>query len=388
VGEQEDLERFAGVDEAAAREAFARLCVDGRRILEAFLKRRVENDQDREDAIQDALANVWKARARFRNQGGAAWRGLLRLTAMRCWLDRVGRTAGRPSEPEDALEQLPDEDLPTADDVISQVSLAIDAGRLYDQANVLWLALDPAVSPTVHTRQLLAAQLFYLDREPWDQVLRLLPPEAPGEPPLTREVLDCWLSHAGVLRLLAYQTLYFSNHRLAACILGLPESTEPRALDEMMRLAVREDPGPAAPGGWKWPVVVVLLWRYRSALTAREILSRSDCPYDPDALEGVLVRSAALLPFSTEMAKLLSALARAPRAREALGAPGLWQRLAFQYRYQDDLPQRDIQERTAPAAEQVGYSITPGVLNVWLSGGRLLRRLAQSCPAQENRDHE
>jgi hypothetical protein len=80
------------------------------------------------------------------------------------------------------------------------------------------------------------------------------------------------------------------------------------------------------------------------------------------------------------MNMLLEKLDRAPQlnAKSVLGTSGLWQRLAFQYRYQDELTHRDIQDRTDPPASLVAYSITLGMLNVWLSNGRLLTQLARA----------
>lgn len=66
---------------------------------------------------------------------------------------------------------------------------------------------------------------------------------------------------------------------------------------------------------------------------------------------------------------------------------GLWQRLAFQYWYRDSLPHKDIHDRIQPAyrhvAEPAHPEITLGRLNVWLSNGRLLERLARAVRSRE-----
>ena len=59
-----------------------------------------------------------------------------------------------------------------------------------------------------------------------------------------------------------------------------------------------------------------------------------------------------------------------------LKSPGIWKRLVFQYHVFNELPQRQISEFLSPAASVVGYSLTTGMLNVWLSNGRLFAQLA------------
>lgn len=376
MNESEDLALFAGDDESAAGAAFERLSVRARRFLFVCLRERGVDPESREDVVQEALARIWRSRSRYHNQGVAAWYGLLRQTAFRCYLDMI-QARGGSGPVEFQVDDLPEETLRVVDTLMSQVSAVIDSGKLQNAADALWLEVKPGRETT---RRLLAAQLYYLDGEPWDRVLRLLPAGSADEPPLSRSELDDWLTDPGTLRLLAYHTLYYSNDELAAALLAVPDA-EPVELAVLMRRALAASPTEQAGKGWTWGEVRVILWRYRYGLLVEQILSRGDCSHDPAELAELLVRTLAQFPFSKEMERLVARLEGAVggEARRILATPGLWQRLAFQYRYADELPHRDIGERLEPAAGQVDYRITPAMLNIWLAGRRLLTRFADFC---------
>ncbi|HZT41687.1 MAG TPA: sigma factor [Chthonomonadaceae bacterium] len=382
MDEAKALEAFPGPDEDLARKAYGSLCESGRRFLRAYLRdklrHRCDHDDLIEDAVQDAFIKIWRLRESFTNQGVAAWYAYLKRVADTCCTDIL--RGKRPDIPLPTYrdEEAPRHELVVVDKIMEQILAAIQAGRLTHLADTLWLELDPALSEDTHVRQLLAAQLTYLDGAPWQEVLDMLGASLPGEDPLTRETLDAWLAHPGVLRYVAYNELYYANDRLAGALLGLGNGVASEALDALMRQALDSTPADEAPGGWNWPEVAVILWRYRNALLLEQIVQRSDCPLTRPQIKALLVRTGAHLPFNKKMADLLAGLGRAPGipARAVLGTPGLWKRLAFQYCYTDDLPHRDIQERTQPAAERVGYTITLAALNGWLSQGRLIRQLA------------
>jgi len=371
--DREALERLAGADETSARVAFESLCPRARRFLHASLRDKGADPDTREDVIQETLSRVWRARSRYRNEGPGAWYALLRLTAHRCYLDHL---SARGATVELSLEEPPPEELRVVDEMMEQVSTAVRSGELQDAADELWLGTRAGPDGS---RRLLAAQLYYLDGEPWDRILRLLGHGVHGEPPVTRKLLDDWLTDPATLRALAFRTLHYSNERLSAELLSLAE--EDARLAELMRRAAAEAPEEDSGLGWTWGEVRVILWRYRYALLVEQILARGDCAHDAEKLEELLVRTRALLPFSREMDGLLAQLERVPGmdARRTLAAPGLWQRLAFQYRYADELPHRDVGERIEPAAERAGYRVTAAMLNVWLAGRRLLGRFIEHC---------
>ena len=54
---------------------------------------------------------------------------------------------------------------------------------------------------------------------------------------------------------------------------------------------------------------------------------------------------------------------------------GLWKRLVFEYSFGEELPHKDIHNYLEPPAKQVGYKLTPAMLNAWISNRRLLQQL-------------
>jgi hypothetical protein len=259
--------------------------------------------------------------------------------------------------------------------------------RLLDHADTLWLGLDPALSRAVHRRQVLAAQLCYLHQTPRSEILELLP-SSPGEAPLTRAALDAWLSDEGVIRALAYHELFYSNDRLAWHLLGHTDPVQPHALDVLSALAGgRECDG----GEGVTPEISIILWRYRYGLKPEEILRRKDCPCDSQELDTLLASLGRRLPFTNRMVDLLTRLTPTlgtERTLTLLGTPGLWQRLAFQYYYGEDLTLHEVCERLVGPAQQVGYGIHSANLNVWLSGkqARLISRLVKYCARQRGEE--
>lgn len=379
MGEQELLREFAGGPEEAARRAFDALSCLARRFLRSYLGSRLADAQDREDVVQNTLLRLWAFRPRYRNEGVAAWYALVRRTAENCRADLLRRRREAPCDLEPDWAEPREDELEVLDAVFAAVVRAEASGEMEQAADVLWLGLEPGLDGEARDRRLAAAQLHYLDGEHWERILRLVSPARPAAPALSRETLDDWLRHPGILRLLAFAQLFYPGDRLAALLLDLEGGAVPGCLDRLMRDACGRVPEGRPPGGWSWEETRVILWRYRNALSMLEIQTRHDCPLNPEALRGLEERLASLLPFRLEMRRLCERLGHASwiSAAELFDEPGLWQRLAFQYRYFEGLPLGDILERTQPAAAVVDFRITSGMLNVWLSGGRLAQRLAR-----------
>jgi hypothetical protein len=160
-----------------------------------------------------------------------------------------------------------------------------------------------------------------------------------------------------------------------------------RRLEAVDRAA--HPPWPAAPapfGGWA--ETRIALWRLRHGLGEAAIRGRTDCPLAGPALKAAFERSTCLLPFESLMTDLLESIGcRGPADGSAiLAARGVWQRLAFQYRYLDELPHEEIRVRLAPPAALVGVRLTSATLNNWLSDHRLLRALARRCAAHSGEE--
>jgi DNA-directed RNA polymerase specialized sigma24 family protein len=380
VDENEALTIFELGDEQSAHAALTWLLDQHRAFIGRSTRHWLVRRDDQEDISNDIYLKLWAARSRFRNQGPAAFRGLLKLTAIRCCIDLLRRSSRE--LPTDDPEGAPatDDDLLTADELISLLVQVAEGGRLFHLADTLWLALDPELPEVIHTRQLLAAKLYYLDGNPLPRVLRLLG-GAQAQPPLTEELLECWLTNPGVLRNLAYQLLYYPPDELAGAVLGLPEPLQPAHLEAVALSSQRASDADTVPACWSWDEVPVILARYRYCLTIDQILSRKDCRHSREQLNEIVERSRALFPFTKKMGNLLRCMGETPGlpTREAFRTPGLWQRLAFQYRYADELSQLDILERVQPPAESAGYAVTSAAITAWISGRRLYDRLINAC---------
>ena len=383
-GKQDALTALTSPDEAVAREALGYLFNGSRATLDRYLQHscRVKDPQVRADLAQSSFLKLWSARGTFQNLGESAWHGWLHLTASRCYVDYL-RSAGRlASEEEFDLNEIPSEERSIVDAVLT----AVASDELFRIADILFLELDPSLSPRMHSRHLLAAQLFYVDGEPWESVVRLLGPQPAGEATLTREELNRWLAQPGVLRQLAFQTLFYGNDRLTAHLLRWPGmSTDERAeaLDALLRDGLVANAGEVCAATDKsltWAEALVVLWRFRHAMLVDQIRARSDHRLNDEQLAALLDRCVSDFPFAGKMRELVAKIvpdASADATTALFGATGLWQRLALEYRFREDLPHRDILERVGPASDVVGYDLTPGMLNVWLSNGRLVRRLGQ-----------
>ena len=374
---------LASPDEAVAREALDYLFDGSRTFLDRYLRHACNlKDADvRADVAQMSFVRLWSSRGAFENQGSNAWRGWLQRTASRCHVDYLRSRRWLASEDEFDLHAIPSEERPVIDAILT----AVESDTLFRLADIFFLDLDPNITPRMHDRRLLAAELFYVDGEKWPTVVRLLGPPSPGEPPLTRQELDRWLADAGVLRHLVFRALYYDNDRLAAHLLGWPEMAgeeRGRALDSLMRRATESDAADICDETdreFSWAAVRVLLWRFRHALLDDQIRNRADQTLTEEQLGALIARCAADFPFADLMAEMTAKIVPdgSRSAEKALFAvPGLWQRLAFEYWYRENIPHNDIRDRMQPAANRVGYDVTRGMLNVWLSNGRLVRRLA------------
>lgn len=363
---EEALRDFAGADESRKDAAFGLLCATSRARLHHRLRRCLPDHQDREDVIQVTFLQIWEMRTQFVDRGLGAWHTYLYRALWNTAIDMLRRRKPHLSiwelaagQPEAAPASLPD---------------PADLRRLYQIANLIWLQLNPDLPPDLHDRQLLAARLHYLESVPWEELLMLLPPY-PGQQPLTRATLDDWLEHPGVLRYLAFDTLYCTGAELTAHLLGVPDACG-ATFARWMRLSRQDEPEEPAPADLDWRTVRVVLQRFYYGLSVDAIVERSDPPLSEGFVQEISDRFTAQFPFSHQMQTLCTALRRLPGQKGigCLAEPGLWQRLAFQYRYAEDLPMRDVRERIVAPAQVVGYKITPAMIQMWFSSERLLKR--------------
>ncbi len=343
----------------------------------------------REEATQETLLKVWNHRTALKWQGEESWNAFLRHVARNTLIDLSRRVK--------EVEMPEGFDAPSEEKFELEIEDHASLKMIYQAADLLWLGLDPKLSPETHTRQILAAQLFYLDNAPWQEVVEMLPPERIGDPPLNQETLDLWLSHIGVFRALAYHELYASYDGITAHLLHKsllqyalsPENCLSDRLDALFQIACREgtrekialqDLPNDCQWTWRETALVFLVFRY--GFTIEQILRREEFSFTREEIDSITVKSHALFPFIDQMRRLLRALEAVPNRDEALKESGLWKRLAFQYELVDKLQHRAILDRIQGAAELAGTSITPNTLQAWISNCRLWDSLIKFCRKQ------
>lgn len=376
----EDLQRFAGDSEQEISAAFWRLwpCIESR--LDRFLQSREGlsgggHEQDRQDIIAQARDKVLQGRLQgkpFQNEGVPAWRGYVTRVCDHCHLDWL-RERRRIKEPPPEEEAQPGE---TEDDSRNEDTSWLEdkqiKQRILHTTNYLWLGLDRDKPLSLHRRQQLAALLYY--RDGWDQeeILRTL--QRIGAGALALDDLDSWFQNPGVLRCLAYTLLYYSIDRLTASLLGVEESK----LNALANEANTMPPMQEAFGGFTWLEALIILWRYRHRETPDQILNQVSEKvgedYPREKLEELLAILEARYPFKNQMVALRACLRRrqVTDSGEIFDGQenGLWKRLVFEYRYVDGLTHKQIQQCTNPAAQQVSFEVSEGILISWLSNIR------------------
>lgn len=356
------LRNFVNTDDKRAQVAFDQLCSCLRPRLATYLRMRCRcrDAQTCEDLVQETFLRLWNERNRFLAYSFAALIGYLQTVARRVYLDYLREEKrlpdGQGTSDYGELEQIPQEER----SLIEQILLLHEAGWLLEQVDTALLSL-PDLPPRERQRRLLAAQLFYLDNEPWESVLRFLNPSAlPGET-VTRSLLDEWLSDLPTLRLLAFRALYWDGAALVAHILNHAKAI------------------------WTEQERQIITWRFGQALRLDQILSRTDLPLLPQQIPIICDRSLSFFPFESLMITLRNRLITVV-GLDPLTHRDLYQRLAFEYGFRDELAQRDILDRIAPAGKIVDYVVTPGMLNVWFGNRRLLEKVIRVLEGIEEND--
>ena len=334
-----------------------------RSFLWRYLAGFVREAADREDVSSEVIARLWGRRGNLVFPTLGAFWAYVAKTARSVALNRA-----RSHLP---VEQL-DEELSAADveflDTIAEASE--DRERLYALADEVWLGVSGQAGRRENQARLLAAQLFFLHQRSVIEIAELL--FEPGEEAVNR--IGQWLSDESLLLALCFDQLYFENDKLAAHVLDPMHPASASALDEATRHVLCEDA--SSPFlDWTPLEVRLLLLRYRNGLLAEKILQLVPA-VTREELQVLFDRSELLAPFKSIASRLKASIMANGATTEPLKSPGLYKRLVFQYHAADELPHRQILERTCPVAEVGTFSLTEGMLNVWLSNGRLFTQLA------------
>jgi hypothetical protein len=186
--------------------------------------------------------------------------------------------------------------------------------------------------------------------------------------------MDEWLTDEKVLRHMAFRVLYWDSQSLAMHVLQPERKMSCPEFEVLARQAAR-DSAAHCPKGWNADEAIVVIWRVRHGMMTEQILRLERCRFDRNALEAIYARCLERYPF-VQLATRLKFSLRGMRLDHVLSDTGLWRRIVFQYDL-DDLPQKQILERTAPAATVAGVNLSAATLNGWLSMGRLWSQVSK-----------
>ncbi len=352
------LEAFLSAEPSTAREAFDRLSPRIGRFVHECLRSVLASESDRDDAVASVLVRLWKYRSSFEFKGDGAWWAFVAKVARNCAYAQLGKPQAA-----DIPAEYPDHEQRALD--IAAVS-ASERESLYRVADEVWLKVPADRSRSERNHRLLAAQLFYLDGLKWDEVCSIIGTNQP----VTRQMLDGWLSDHSVLLDAAYHALYWSNDRLTGYLL---RPNMPLASVELDKLNSGDRSNITNLQDSDQSVRVIIL-RFRYGLISDKI-AQMEPTIDRNDIESIIARAISTLPIPELVDELNRTFALNRAFDGLLTDAGLWKRLVFQYHASHELPHRQIFERTEPAATKAGYRLTLGMLNVWLSNGRLFNEL-------------
>ena len=311
------LELLAGEDERASEEAYTILIARHRAPLLRYLQFNGIPETISEEVVQETFVRIWTRRKQFKNEGIAHFKSFLFRTAKNLYIDHYYR-------PNRSKVVVPYDDShvsPEAPPLIDAIFLAILTEHLYDCVNALWLGLDLCLPPGTHTRQLMTAQLYYLEGDTVPEILEVfkMSANAPsGEPDLTEEILYAWLRDPSVLRYMAFDALYYPNARLSAWMLGWRERGEvPTCFQTLMEEIGKHLPEEKALGEWTWVQVALIVWYCHHALTPSQMYQQNEVlltrwGITEQEIASRLEELTACLPFRAEMESLLTCLGRPP----------------------------------------------------------------------------
>lgn len=236
----------------------------------------------------------------------------------------------------------------------------------------------------MHDRQLIAAQMYYEDGEGLQDIFEVMQCSPVNSTPITMQIIRNWLRNSGVLQYLAFQALYFENAPLAAAVLCVDFKIDQVLLNELVRDILTREPDAIAICEVTWFQAGVAVWHYWHGKNAAQIVKLMEDAVDSgdaaadwkknfEEVEALLQALVERLPFRRQILHLFARFLERSSIdlRENLKENKVWQRLAFQYYYHDDIGPTAILERLSPAAQQVPISISAETMTMWTSGKRL-----------------
>lgn len=356
------IERLTGSDDRLAEEAFVSLVPRIRAVMIPYLRKYVEHIQDRDDIVMTAVSRMWTRRTQVSFASTGEWWSYLAKACTRIAFD--SRKASLEDEYHTS-EFLAEEHAA----ITSASALTWEKQRMYAIADAVWLGVDIELPAKFRDYKSLAAQLKFMSKLDSSQVARLLSQHASISP----NDVNQWCQEGSTMNMLAFHHLYIDNNSLA-CELIHGEGSEFR-LDVSQYL--RKETPPGAPMVMRWTPAQTraIVLKYKNGLQESKIL-QMDPGISSRDLETVAVRCAELLPFARRAQQLTEILGE-KEGKSLLAKPGLWRRLVFQYLSHDELPHKQIYERTSSAAAVGGFALTEHMVATWIGNNRLVSQLAK-----------
>jgi DNA-directed RNA polymerase specialized sigma24 family protein len=307
-------------------------------------------DEELGDVAQECFMRLYNHRETFTYKGLSHWRAYVHRTAFSQWSETFRKNK--------ANQTLLEDHSPSVEMVFSIGPELVDA-----LAGEAWLGYHARTPLTERRLRLLACQLFHGGAS-WQEICRLVVPN------IDRETLNEWLKDPASSADLAFHSLYFTGPRLVQHILGLRR--QPNLAETLADLRSGKRPAEIGPE-WSAHAIETVVLRYGYGCSRMKIEKILENRFTTEELKAILVSCEGKLPFSASVSHLTELLGDA--AQPILGSKGIWRRLAFEYRYRDELEVADVFERISPQATRASFSLNEGTLNMWLSGNRLIQEL-------------
>lgn len=351
------LQKFVAATDDAAEDIFTKhlrphVC----RFLSRFLRNYFVNEDDRQEVVGMVLTKLWVSRDRIEIRSIGAWWRYVGRIAHNCALDELGGPGKYEQTNHDGDEAFTDEFWDS-----------LDVDRLYRAADEVWLGVPKSEPAALRDRKLFIAKLYYKDGVLAENVGEYLPHDRQvsiGE-------LHGWLQETSVLDRLTHTTMHRRNDELTVAALGLTQDQKASDLDRLASDAQRRAGEP--PAGWTWEEVCVIFFRYRNGLSEKKIAQLMGVT--EDFVGQTLDKARNNIPIGGECDRLHKTFGRLGVKRKSMAESGVWKRTAFQYDIQNEYPQKSIVELMEPLCDLGPFKFNAGILNVWISGERLLKQL-------------
>ncbi len=363
-------------DSNNAKRAFDRLVEELTPRLKHYLIRSYCSIQydDREEIVNMACSRLWESRHTTDVRSGNGVFALLRKTADNLCIDHFRKR--RPIQ----LSQLHTEEGLEEDDP-DDINIEIDAINrdLYQQimwcADVRWLKVDAnSIEEEINIRQAIASMFFDDGDEMEDLVYTFRGALKQYHHAVNAELILGILYDPATVLMYVYRKLMLDPLNLLKELLSNPALTDASVTDHWNSSSVPD----AEP---RWEELVTATARYYFGLS-REVAMERVTGRWPEitrlAIQEKLTELSVRLPFARmaiETRKQLEAQREDIVRAAQINSPPLWQRMAFQYRYQVDLPVNDILERISQPGQQFGFALTHTTAEAWISQYRLLKQV-------------